>query len=562
MPQKPIFARNPLLPTVQVSLSGGMIRTQDEGMIRLYDQAVRYSEYPDLWEGLFRIACLIKSDPLQEPVTCLIQKAILPTETGSFHGTLSEQVCVARAALSLFEYSTDRDILKRIASWCRYTEIEWDNLSKGDPLVFLPADLMEFLVRFYRISGLRSVLRICARLRSEAFDWTTVLQTFQQTIPLQDNQDILLSSVFSTEKDKLGYDQKQYLVNHAESIADAFRFSAYSGLFSGNRQDLTAGRTAWHFLQKHHGAICGGTSAAPLLSGSAPDKSINTDALAAWTEAFAAQASLDDSCWATDEMVRMVYNGLAYCLKKDHAPSCQQVNRCSYSPEKEENERHLYARLTRAAAAAYHHAVTLTENSIRINYLLVGKYVLNLKNHPVVLQADDQKAVFQCRDGEGVGLAVEVFFAGTETADVYVLHEGERFPVRTDSMIRTPGKYMSADRIQGDRDGIVFVQGEKILAEKTHHQGICFLVRNRLLSADIRPDAYAFAVAGLPKFAGRDIVLTASEISGWHIRNGNPDDIPVLPSMETKSVKLDLHPYADTDNRLTMFPRADQACLK
>ena len=108
--------------------AAGTVRTTDERVINLYQKAVQYDKQPCLWEGLFRLACLIKTKPMDEPVAAYILHAIEDSENGALSGTFSEQICIARATFALFEYNTDREILKRIASWLRYVEIEFDNL--------------------------------------------------------------------------------------------------------------------------------------------------------------------------------------------------------------------------------------------------------------------------------------------------------------------------------------------------------------------------------------------------------------------------------------------------
>ena len=114
----------------------GTVRTQDERILRLYEQANRFADAPCLWEGLFRLACLLKSKPAEEPVYSQIISAIAETEDGSFAGSFGDQVYAARAALAVFEYNTDRTILKRIALWLRYAEIEFDRLCLQDRILF------------------------------------------------------------------------------------------------------------------------------------------------------------------------------------------------------------------------------------------------------------------------------------------------------------------------------------------------------------------------------------------------------------------------------------------
>ncbi|MER2056066.1 MAG: hypothetical protein ABTB30_12345, partial [Clostridia bacterium] len=206
MPQKTIFTKYPLLSLPHSFLSCGLIRTDDALVQKLYQKTQYYTESPSVWEGAFRLAALLKDDPISEPVTGRILEVMAESGDGSFCGRIEDQIAVARAALAVFEYNTDRAILKRIASWCRYLEVEWDQLLSNGRTLFCPADLMELLVRFYQASGIKSVLRLCAKLRSTAFDWTTALHTIQQIMPLKDQDAEQIGFINRIGTDELDYD--------------------------------------------------------------------------------------------------------------------------------------------------------------------------------------------------------------------------------------------------------------------------------------------------------------------------------------------------------------------
>ena len=67
-------------------------------------------------------------------------------------------------------------------------------------------------------------------------------------------------------------------------------------------------------VHKHHGAVCGGTTANVLLAGRGANQGIHPAATAAWTEAMISQMQAGTETWAVNELVRLVYNGLADCL--------------------------------------------------------------------------------------------------------------------------------------------------------------------------------------------------------------------------------------------------------
>ena len=538
-------------------LSNGQIRTADERINGLYKAAGSFASNPFLWEGLFQLACLLADDPEKEPVSRYISESLKETDDGSFSGTPDEQVSKARAALELFEYNTDRQILKRLSDWCRYLEVEWDTIAEKSTFLCRPADLMEFLVRFYRYSGIKPVLRLCARLRSSAFDWTTALTTFRQHVPLSIPSGPDCSFTFSGSPESLDYDRRQLLINHAEALADGFRYCLYSGIFSGNRQELSAGRTAWEYLLHHHRAICGGTTADPLLSGDAADRSIDTSALAAWTEAFASQTATEGSEWAADELIRIVHNGLADCLAHGRLPVRQRVN--SIEEEQPSNHAasvHTAARLCRAAVSAFRHAVFLKENGIGIRYLLEGKYLLMVKKQTVVIRMNSCKAIFLSR--EPFAVRVDVYCPPTETARPCIEKNGQYTVLPSASEHRNEGYFIRTSEQWQSGDSIFFRQGEQIICEATHHQGFCCFVRNRLMCLDAANGAYAYAVTGQPFFSSDgDVMLPMAETERWPLHGANPADLPVLPSIAGEQMIIPLRPYQETIKRISMFPKAN-----
>ncbi len=559
MPQKPIFSKAPILTVPHCFPAPGTVRTYDERIECLYQQASRWMEQPCLWEGLFRIACLVRNKPADEPVTAMILGGLSDTGSGALEGSVAEQICRARAAFAVYEYNTDRTILKRIALWLRYLEVEFDTVCLQDGLLYRPADLMELLVRFYQATGTKAVLRLCSRLRAEAFDWTTALHTFQQSIPVRREEADGPAVLPGVRPSELDYDEKQKLINHAETLADGMRYTLYAGLFSGHGHDLSSGRTAWEYLSRHHRAICGGTTSDPFLCGQGSDQPAGSAAVAAWTEAFASQMIRADSEWALDEMIRIVFNALDDCLEREGIPDRQYINTVRDAEPASEDTVSLCARITRAAADAFRHAVTLTEEGIRINYLVSARFLLMVRKQPVILQLDEDAAVFQC--SKPFFAPVDFYLSRTSSDSVLMSRGGKtarRSRRKTDP---DTGFYLRTEGEWNDRDGFSTEKNEEVICEETHHQGVCFFRRNRLLSMRASKDQYAYVCAETVASEGK-ITLGMSAAEGWKLRQGIPADIPVLPKIIGEAVTADLTPYSTTDKRITMFPRTGAACLK
>jgi len=536
----------------------GTVRTQDERLNRLYQNANEFGDAPEVWEGLFRLACLLKNKPGEEPVYRLITEAVEETDDGSFKGTFGEQISTARAAMAVFEYNTDRTILARIALWLRYVEIEFDNLVLQDAVLYSPADLMELLVRFYQVSGVKSALRLCARLRAEAFDWITALHTFQQTIPIASGE----GTEFIRElkkTDEMDFSDREKLTNHAEMLADGVRYTVFAGIFSGHTRDLSAGTTVWNHLRKHHRAVCGGTTGSPYLSGNAADRPVSTAVLAAWTEAFAAQMILPDSSWALEELIRIAFNGLEDCLSRDNLPAEQRVNTIS-GENKTNNPVPLYARITRAAAAVWSRSVTLTTDSVRFNYLLPEKVLVMIRKQPVILEEDPACIVFRTK--KPFRAPAELYLSASERVSVRMIRDGRTIRAQDENQTEYRSGYMRTEAVWQDGDGLLTVPDNEMITEEAHHQGIIFVYRKRLLCAASDKTNFNRAACGCAVRENDAWLLPLAGTDKWRLKGNEPADIPVLPDTKGEPVPTELKPYAGTVSRITVFPRAKNACLK
>lgn len=533
--------------------AAGTVRTTDERITLFYRKAEQYRQQACLWEGLFRLACLTCSKPADEPVAILIREALSDSEDGAFSGSFAEQLNIARAALALFEYSTDRTILRRIAEWLRYVEIEYDRLISPDSVLFNPADLMELLVRYYQATGLKSVLRLCVKIRTDSFDWVTALHTFQQTIPIRAEGREDEYTFPACKPGKMDFTEKEKLINHAGLLADGVRYSLYAGIFSGHGQDLTAGKTVWKQLIRHHRALCGGTTGDPFLSGNAPNSPVNNSVLAAWTEAFGSQMILSDFTWAADEMIRLIRNGLDECLNREEIRRTQYINTIRPQGDALSDPVPLYARLTRAVAAAYRYSVALTDNGVRVNYLMPARYLLMGRKQSMILRSDYASVLFQCK--KPVLSKVEIYISPYCSGSVQTPGSGRNTDDGTVQKQRD-GYCVGTDREWHDGDRILFVPDRRIICEDTHHKGAAFISSGRLLCMHANKDNYARAICGLPEADGDCVSVPTVSAEQWKLRNGMAADIPVLPQRRDEPVLTELTEYALCPCRITMFPRA------
>ena len=357
----------------------------------------------------------------------------------------------------------------------------------------------------------------------------------------------------------MSYDDKQKMINHAETLADGVRFTFWSGLFSGHGQDLSSGRTVWEYLFRHHRALCGGTTANPFLCGNAADRPVDNRALAAWTEAFASQLAADESGWALEELIRIVFNGLDDCLNREALPREQKVNTIR-QPVLPADPVPFYARITRATASAFSHAVALTEKGLMINYMIPLRCLIQAGKQSVILRLDDCSALFRCKTPFSV--PVDLYVSANETAKVIMRKDGTNAVRSRKDTDPDSGFLIHTEQEWKNDDGLIMEQDGSIVCEKTHHQGVCFIKGRRLLSVKADSNHFAFAVTAPPKAENGRVLIRLAETGLWHIRQDEPADIPVLPVAKETTEPAEMSSYAVTTGRITMFPKTEKSCLK
>ena len=555
--------RAPLVRLRRSGLNIGNARTGNPQVKSLYDRMAPFLSRRSLWQGAFELACLTTEDPLHEPVTALIRRETEGSQNGAFHGSFTEQLQLAKAALDLAEFTADRGLMKRLAEWCRWVEVNWDQIISLQEVRVQPADLMEFLIRFYLMTSSQAALRLCARLRSGAMDWTTALQSYSSVGRLKNNmltekpQDILSRS----DLDETDWQKRLCILNHGELVADGMRFAALAGLFSGNGQELSAGFKGWKAVQKSDGAVCGGTCGAPFLSGRGSAQPVSTAVLSAWVEALAAQLYITEAAWPLDGMIRIGLNGLQEALRDGRPAPVQRVNRLKTDPAPEtapaegEEAIRILGRAARAVSVFYRWAVGVSADALHLHYPLPGKYLI--PGRKMVVTMGPRAARIRVRDGSDLSLTV--FAAGTETREI-LIHSGSQLysfnQSEADLTEIREGKTFATGAAIQDQDRVEWAAQDAVRYERTHHQGICFWTENQMRVLDAG-ESWRYAATGrAEKEKDGSVRVEAVPVEDWRIQDQQPAEIPVLPRGEGKPVMLKTVPYEKARNRIAVFPRA------
>lgn len=559
---KPIFDRSPLLSLTSLPLRPGQARAALPSAKALYDQTSAAEDRPALWEGVFRLACVVKAHPMDEPVVRWIGDAMAhQAEDGSLPGPVSDQVALLRAAWAMYEHDAKRPLLEKLTLWCGWACEHWDAVLNDRQVRVSPADLMELLLGLYRVTGKKPLLHLCERLRAEAMDWSGALHTFSVQRPLKRiiPWDELEKGMRDEDGIESGFYTRQYLTCHGETLADGLRSSLMSGLFSGSGTELSAPQVGWEKISRYHGAVCGGTTADETLGGASPSCAIDAAALGAWAESFAAAREQ----WAYDALDVLFHNGLPACVDHGNIIAFQRVNGLSddcgtadcYHIDGGADLRALN-RLCRGYAAAISSAVTPRPDGLSLNLYVPGRYAVPTEHGTLILNV-----------------------AGSDGSWAVTVHA--RQPIKAVIRLRVPGWTDEAAVTVGGRDIGDDCVGMSIALDRTwqdgdlitvrflskprvlegYHQSTCVMLGNRVMALPATINtAWNAALCGAPALTeDGHVTVTLKRVPVWTRKDAVPVDLPVRPETEGEAFTARLAPYADTPSRIAVFPREKQA---
>lgn len=556
MPLKPVFERAPLIPLQQVRLSYGQVRCDSVKVRELYGLCCLHSDVPAVMEGAFGLACLLNDDAYNEKITSVILNAL----HGILHGGISmeyrDQIAVARAAMAVYEYTVRKEILADIMMWCSVLETEWEHLAADRDVRQHPADLMELLMRLYRITGKRVLLRMCTRLRSTGMDWSGVLNTFNQPRPLKKAMPLaeILESAASEEYSEAKYYTRKYLSNDAVALSDGMRFSIQCGLYSGSGQQTAAAEKGWQIISKQHGTVCGGTTADRLLEGNATHRGISAAAVGSWCEALCCAMLNEKKPWASDEVMKLALNAMPAAVAAGAVIPFQRVNELREIPDDTgcfdpgPGDAHLIqciARLSRGYAVLYHSAVSMTRGGLNINLPLDGKYAVSFDDQLCVLIVKKNKITLHGADNARGQIAVTVSMCSDAEIDVNAENHYHA----------ACGNRIAIEREWNNGDTISIDMPDRLRKIETHHQGIAIYDGMRLLAYPAGIGDYAYAICGEPYRNGEKVCVPVRHVTGWPVNGSILTDVQVMPRTDGDTMSIELVPYSETNQRISVFPK-------
>lgn len=566
MPLKPIYEKAPLVALRQLPLRPGQVRCREEQLKQLYALTTMAKEKPLLWEGAFRLACVLTVKPMEEPCAHWIMTALeQQTEEGGLPFEITDAVAVTRAALAVYEWDARRPLLERLIRFCGWLKEHWESVMACAAVRIHSADLMDMLLTLYRVTGKKAILSLCERLRQGAMDWSGILHTFavqrpmNRVTPWSDMEGGLEAEANS----EAGFYTRQYLTCHGESLADGIRAALYNGRYSGNGQELSAPKVGWEKISRYHGAVCGGISADETIAGTSPSNGIDAAALGAWAEALCTAGTLDDAAWAFEAVEAMTVNGLPAAFQNDLLIPFQRVNSLSVNcgtkdcyHVHEENAQALRSlnRLCRGWACAASHAVTLSPDGASVNLYLPGRYAVPMGDGACVLHLAgvNGRYTLTMTGKKPVKAAIRLRIpAWTKEASITVngkeRHEGK------------PSTYLELARTWQDGDRVDMDYPEALTVSEGHHQSACIRWGAKVMAYPVQEGSWAMALCGEPCLKDGQVIAPLRRVSAWRRKGGVPADLPVLPETEGETIEACLAPYAETPCRIALFPKGRQA---
>lgn len=566
MPLKPIYDKAPLVALKQLPLRPGQVRCHEEQLRQLYALTSMGKEQPLLWEGAFRLACVLTVKPMEEPCAHWIIAALdQQTEDGGLPFEVAEAVAVARAALAVYEWDARRPILEKLIRFCGWLKERWESVMACAAVRTHSADLMDMLLTLYRVTGKKAVLSLCERLRQEAMDWSGILHTFavqrpmNRVTPWSDME----SGMEAEANSEAGFYTRQYLTCHGESLADGMRAALFNGQYSGNGQELSAPKIGWEKISRYHGAVCGGISADETIAGTSPSNGVDAAALGAWAEALCAAGTQDGAAWAYEAVEALTVNGLPAALQDHLLIPFQRVNSLSVNcgtkdcyHVHEGNEQALRAldRLCRGWASAFSHAVTLSPDGASVNLYLPGRYAMPMGDGACVLNlaGENGRYTISITGKKPVKAAIRLRIPHWVKNASVTVNDGE-------SRKGKPSTYLVLERTWQDGDRIVMDYPETLTVSEAHHQSACIRWGAKVMAYPVQESCWAVALCGEPRLEGGQVIAPLRRVPAWRKKGSVPADLPVLPETEGETFNARLAPYAETPCRLALFPRGRQA---
>jgi len=286
-----------------------------------------------------------------------------------------------------------------------------------------------------------------------------------------------------------------------------------------------------------------------------PSAAVDTAAVGAWAEAFAAQVTVEESVWAFEALETLLVNAMPAAMQGDKLLAFQRVNSlqtdCGIQGcyRADGDAERALVRLSRAWAAAAGVAVTARPAGADVNLYLPGQYTMKLDDATVRLSMTGDEGVHTLciAAKKPVKAALRLRIPGwTENACIRVNDEG--------ADEGRPGTYLTLEREWHNGDVVTIEFPQTLRVAEGYHQSASVFYGAKLM-AYVPGKDWGMALCGEPMVKAGKVVASFAPVKDWKTEGDVPADMPVRPETEDNAVEAELVPYAKAAVRMAQFPR-------
>lgn len=529
MADSSLFERTPLVMRSTLPLRAGQLRARNL-------PAIPRDPIPVVCiEGAVRIASFMGEQETSQRVNARLAELLaMQQDDGSWPFSRNEALCVARASWQAYLWQGDRRCLAAVNTFLAWVATNYDSLITDPDLQRHPADLIELAVDFYRHTGTPGSLRLLAKLRRDAWDWSVRLRTFDQTRPVDPDDKTLTDELKETLR--------------ADSLADGLRGVQKMSEYSGNGTEAQTGELAWPKIRRWHGAICGGVTGSPLLGGASSAAPIDPEVFGTWAEVISACAASGE-IWAAEEAEKLYVNTMpvasaGYVFSVNQLPA--EGNEKSKKPSDL-----CTGRLLRGISALLASSLLRLPNGFRLLYAAPITCGLNINGHRVTIAVREEKNawVLKMQPDAPLEFTAEIRVPAWADNAKVTISGGTTVPCEAGKVFSRKQTWNPGDEIRLDFDPVLQVVSAR-------HQGRCVYVGPRLMALPLPADHWAYALESAWIENG-EVKARMHPVREWKLRDGQPVDVPVLPETEEKTVECVFVPFAETKARIALFAGCD-----
>ena len=553
-------------------------------------QALGGIDAANVLEASLLTAALLGDEELRRASLRLVDAVIDgQREDGSFgaeNETFSARGRMLRALLSAYSMTGDKRVLSFMLRYMKFLKdtLEASPLSAEEAMH--AADTLECGVYLYNVTAQKAILSVLTTLIAQGADYTTLFHSFPYRTPVSRtmSEEALYEALSSESED--GYAHHLLRTANAANLCEGLRASSFAAQLTGSGKHLSAPETGLARMNKSHGAICGGISGDPLLSGTHPSRGVSAKSLCELAASLETLLTCPAGEHMADQLDSLMYNGVAAAFAPDgrSVQAIQQANQIRisraarfplasfganlFSLEDSETLCQLLAAWPRFAANQWLlsrdgglYAASYAPCQVR--YRLAGAAVrLNVEsNYPVsghvrITVSLDQSAAFPLHlriptwaDGASAAISGEIIpaQAGTILTINRQWHDGDEL------LLTLP---MAAERVVCYHQAVCVRRGPLVFAYAPAYD---LLDDENNASAMQAKSGFGVALA---QDAELETVLNEGSIHlrtkgyaqpGWDMR-GESCEQPPITSEKSEAIDVTLVPYADAPIRLSVFP--------